>query len=228
MITTVFLDLDETIFDFHLCEHDAICDTMRFCGVEPTDELIARYSAVNLAQWKLLEKKIITRADVRLNRFEIFFGELGVKIDAHKVADYFENSLSSVCHFVRGAEELLPALHEKYRVYIATNGYVKTQTGRINAAGIEKYVDGVFISQAVGADKPSREYFDACAAAIPGFSRESAVIVGDSLTSDILGGINAGIKTVWFNHRENPPSDEIVPDYTITSLDELMPLLEKM
>ena len=228
MITTVFLDLDETIFDFHLCERDSICDTMRFCGVEPTDELIARYSAVNLAQWKLLEKKIITRSDVRLNRFEIFFGELGVKIDVGRVADFYENSLSKKCYFVRGAEELLPALHEKYRVYITTNGYIKTQTGRIAASGIEKYVDGVFISQQVGADKPSKEYFDACAAAIPDFSRGETVIVGDSLTSDILGGINAGIRTVWFNVRGNPPSDTIVPDETITSLDELLPLLEKM
>lgn len=228
MITTVFLDLDETIFDFHLCERDSICDTMRFCGVEPTDELIARYSAVNLAQWKLLEKKIITRSDVRLRRFEIFFGELGVKIDVGRVADFYENSLSKKCYFVRGAEELLPALHEKYRVYITTNGYIKTQSARIKTAGIEKYVDGVFISQAVGADKPSREYFDACAAAIPDFSRGKTVIVGDSLTSDILGGINAGIRTVWFNVRGNPPSDTIVPDETITSLDELLPLLEKM
>lgn len=228
MITTVFLDLDETIFDFHLCERDSICDTMKFCGVTPTDELIARYSAVNLAQWKLLEKKEITRADVRLNRFEIFFGELGVTIDTHKVADFYENSLSKKCYFVRGAEELLPALHEKYRVYITTNGYIKTQSGRIEASGIEKYVDGVFISQALGADKPSKEYFDACIEAIPDFSKENTVIIGDSLTSDVLGGINAGIRTVWFNHRGNPPSDTIVPDHTITDLGELMPLLEKM
>lgn len=228
MITTVFLDLDETVFDFLLCERDSICDTMRHCGVTPTDELIARYSAVNLSQWKLLEKKIITRADVRIRRFEIFFGELGVTIDAPEVADYYENSLTKKCYFISGAEKLLPALHEKYRVYIATNGYVKTQSGRIDAAGIKKYVDGVFISQAVGADKPSREYFDACFQSIPDFSRGEAVIVGDSLTSDILGGINAGIKTVWFNHRGNPPSDTIVPDATITSLDELLPLFEKM
>ena len=228
MIKTVFLDLDETILDFNKCERDAICDTMRHAGVAPTDELIAHYSAVNLAQWKLLEKKIITRAEVRLRRFEIFFREIGVSVDVGEIADYFENSLSKTCHFIDGAEALLPALHEKYRVYITTNGYIKTQTGRIKASGIEKYVDGVFISQAVGADKPSKEYFDACAAAIPDFSRGETVIVGDSLTSDILGGINAGIRTVWFNVRGNPPSDTIVPDETITSLDELMPLLERM
>lgn len=228
MIKTIFLDLDETVLDFHKCEYDAICDTMRHAGVEPTDELIAHYSAVNLAQWKLLEKKIITRADVRLRRFEIFFSEIGVPVDVDKIADYFENSLSTTSHFIDGAEALLPALHEKYRVYITTNGYTKTQSARIKTAGVDKHVDGVFISQEIGADKPSKEFFDRCIAQIPDFSRGETVVIGDSLTSDILGGINAGIRTVWFNHRGNPPSDTIVPDRVITSLGELLPLMERM
>lgn len=228
MIKTVFLDLDETILDFHKCERDAICDTMRHAGVAPTDELIAHYSAVNLAQWKLLEKKIITRAEVRLRRFEIFFREIGVSVDVGEIADYFENSLSKTCHFIDGAEALLPALHEKYRVYITTNGYTKTQSSRIKAAGVDKYVDGVFISQEIGADKPSKEFFDRCVAHIPDFSPDETVIVGDSLTSDVLGGINLGIRTVWFNVRDAKPSDTIIPDYTITSLDELLPIIEKI
>ncbi|MBR6050998.1 MAG: YjjG family noncanonical pyrimidine nucleotidase [Clostridia bacterium] len=228
MIKTIFLDLDETILDFHKCEREAICDTMRHAGVEPTEDLIAHYSAVNLAQWKMLEKKIITRAGVRLRRFEIFFREIGVSVNVGEIADHFENSLSTTCHFIDGAEALLPALHEKYRVYIATNGYTKTQSARIKASGVDKYVDGVFISQEIGADKPSKEYFDRCFAHIPDFSLDETIIVGDSLTSDVLGGINVGIKTVWFNHRGNPKSDEIVPDATITSLDELLPLLERI
>ncbi|MBR7083471.1 MAG: HAD-IA family hydrolase, partial [Clostridia bacterium] len=96
------------------------------------------------------------------------------------------------------------------------------------ASGVDKYVDGVFISQEIGADKPSKEYFDRCVAHIPDFSLGETVIVGDSLTSDVLGGINAGIKTVWFNVRDAKPSDTIIPDYTITSLDELLPLLERI
>lgn len=228
MIKTIFLDLDETILDFHKCEHDAICDTMRHAGVTPTDKLIAHYSAVNLAQWKLLEKKIITRSEVRVRRFEIFFSEIGVSVDVGEIADYFERSLSATCHFIEGAESLLPVLHEKYRVYITTNGYTKTQSARTKTAGIDKYVDGVFISQEIGADKPSKEFFDKCIARISDFSRENAVVIGDSLTSDILGGINSGIRTVWFNARGAEPSETIIPDYTITSLGKLLPLLEKI
>ena len=100
-----------------------------------------------------------------------------------------------------GAPELLEELYRKYRLYIVSNGTAKVQEGRIGSSGIAKYMDGIFISQILGANKPDKQFFDICFAEIPDFSLSETVIIGDSLSSDIKGGINAGITTVWFNPK---------------------------
>ena len=101
------------------------------------------------------------------------------------------------------------------------------QQARIERSGIGKYFDRIFISQQMGANKPAVEFFDACFRDIPGFSKEKAMIVGDSLTSDILGGKNAGIATCWYNPKGKPQNPDILPDFEIHSLPELLPLLEQ-
>ena len=99
---------------------------------------------------------------------------------------------------------------------------------RQKSAGISRYFGEIFISQRIGHDKPAREFFDACFARIPGFQRDKAVIIGDSLTSDIQGGKNAGVRTVWYNYRHKPADADIVPDYETDSLFGIPPLLERL
>ena len=127
-----------------------------------------------------------------------------------------------------GAEELLEALYGKYPLYIVSNGNLSVQEGRIASSGIAKYFGEIFISQQIGFDKPRKEFFDACFARIPGFDRERSIIVGDSLTSDIRGGINAGIKTCWYNPRGKAAREDIRPDYSIAELNELPGLLSEI
>ena len=227
MIKNVFFDLDGTIFDFHASEREAICETMAFHGVSPTDENVRIYSEVNISQWKLLELGQLTRPVLRVRRFELFFERLGIKADAEKAATMYENDLMTKCHYIPHAQEVLEKLHGKYRLYLATNGYERTQKGRIAASGIGKYFDRIFISQAVGYDKPVREYFERCFETIPDFSREQTVMIGDSLSSDILGANNAGISSVWFDKTGSPPVGAR-PDYTVRDLREIPPLLETM
>ena len=125
------------------------------------------------------------------------------------------------------AEQLLRELSSKYRLYLASNGAAAVQNPRLDDAGIRKYFQGIFISEEIGADKPSKAFFDACFAAIPNFRVEEAAMVGDSLTSDIRGGHNAGLRTVWFNCHGKEPRADIRPDYVIQNLSDLIPLLEK-
>lgn len=110
-------------------------------------------------------------------------------------------------------------------MFLLSNGNAKVQDGRLSSAGILPYFENVFISERVGADKPSREFFDRCTARIPGYAPEKALMVGDSLTSDILGGKNAGIPTCWMNPARKTAGN-IHPDYEIGSLSELPGLLE--
>ena len=225
MIKYIFLDLDDTILDFGRAEEEALKDTLLQFGVEPTRERMARYSAINKAQWKRLEKGEMTRDEVKLRRFEIFFEEMGVDCDAEAARIFYEKRLAIGHCFLAGAEEMLAALHGKYHLYIASNGTTSVQNGRIASAGIAPLFDEIFLSEALGAVKPQKEFFDACFAQIPDFDPAQAIIFGDSLTSDILGGINAGIKTCWFNLHRQDANPDIKPDFEVLELSEFVKLV---
>lgn len=217
----VLLDLDDTILDFHKAEYFAIKKTFDEIGIDSKDENIALYSRINQRFWEMLEKNLIDRQGVLVGRFNALFEELGISASAMETQRLYEHLLGIGHYFMPGAEELLEALDGKCRMFICSNGTAPVQAGRIESAGIEKYFEHIFISEKIGFNKPSREYFEACFAQIPDFDRERCMIVGDSLSSDILGGINAGIKTCWFNPKEKPVKDGINPDYEISKLEQL-------
>ena len=227
MIEFLFLDLDDTILDFHKAERLAIAKTIREFGVEPTEEVLERYHWINKWHWEQLELGLMTRAEVLVKRFAALFAELGATVDAAACAKAYEKNLSIGHYFLPGAEEAVDRLHKKYRLFLASNGTASVQKGRMTSANLYRFFETVFVSQEVGHNKPSREYFDACFARIPGFDPARAMIVGDSLTSDIKGGINAGIKTVWVNPDRKPCGD-IRPDYEIEALSQLEDLLEQI
>ena len=225
MIEFLFLDLDDTILDFHKAERIAISKTIREFGVEPTEEILNLYHGINKWHWEQLELGKLTRAEVLVNRFGVLFEKLGVVVDASGCAKAYESNLSQGHWFLPGAEEAVNALSKKYRLFLASNGTAVVQKGRMTSANLYRFFERVFVSQEIGHNKPSREYFEACFARIPGFDREKAMIVGDSLSSDIKGGINAGIKTVWVN-PEHKTCGETKPDYEIEYLSQLEALLE--
>ena len=227
MIEFLFLDLDDTILDFHKAEKIAISKTFREFGIEPTDEVLTRYSQINRHCWHQLELGLWDRETVLVQRFELLFAEYGIVQEGTPVARAYEKNLGIGHWFLPGAEEAVDALSKKYRLFLASNGTAVVQKGRMTSANLYRFFETVFVSQEIGHNKPSKEYFDACFAQIPGFDREKAMIVGDSLSSDIKGGINAGIKTVWVNPGHQDCGD-IRPDYEIEYLSQLEALLEGM
>ena len=228
MIEFVFLDLDDTILDFHMAEALALTDTLQVLGIEPTEERLALYSRINAAQWRRLEAGELTRPDVLTTRFDLFFDEIGVQRSSLDAQRAYEARLSKGHYFIDGALEMLEALSGDYALYLVSNGNLRVQEGRLKSAQIARFFHAVFISEQIGADKPNPLFFDRCFAQIPGFRRERAIIVGDSLTSDIRGGINAGIRTCWFNPHGKTADPEIPADYEIRSLKELKPLLRSI
>ena len=225
MIEFLFLDLDDTILDFKKAERVAIGKTIRNFGVEPTEEILTLYHKINKWHWEQLELGTMTRAEILVNRFAVLFRELGKEVDAPACAKVYEKNLATGHWFLPGAEEAVERLSKKYRLFLASNGTAVVQKGRMTSSNLYRFFETVFVSQEIGHNKPSKAYFDACFARIPGFDREKAMIVGDSLSSDIKGGINAGIKTVWVNPGHKS-CGEIKPDYEIEYLHQLEALLE--
>ena len=229
MIKYLFLDLDDTILDFKKAESIAIRRVMAEFGLEPTDALAARYSAVNDLHWKALERGEMTRDQVLSGRFAMFFGEQGIEVDAEKVARTYEQFLSQGHWFLPGAEETVKQkLFGRYKLYLASNGTAVVQKGRMTSADLYPYFEESFVSQELGHNKPSKEYFEAAFARIPGFDPAQCLMVGDSLTSDILGGKNAGLRTVWVNPYHKSAPEHLKPDYEIEFLADLPALLEEI
>lgn len=227
MFDILFLDLDDTILDFKKAERIAISATIRDFGVEPTEEVLSRYHVINKGQWEMLERGEKTRAQILVDRFDILFRELGVDVDAEKCARRYEHNLSQGHWFLPGAEEAVKSLHKRFRLFLASNGTASVQHGRMTSAGLYPWFEKVFVSQEIGFNKPSVDYFNACFAQIPDFDRSRCIMVGDSLSSDILGGINAGIATCWVALLNKDPG-AIRPDYRIESITQLEELLDSL
>lgn len=227
MIEFLFLDLDDTILDFHKAERLAVGKTLEQFGIRPTDEVLSSYHEINLRHWQMLERGELTREQVLVNRFGVLFETLGVTADPVLCARTYEHNLSIGHYFLPGAEEAVKRLHEKYRLFLASNGTASVQHSRLTSSGLYPYFEQVFISQKLGFNKPAKEYFDACYARIPDFDPKRALMVGDSLTSDILGGIHGGIATCWVN-PSHKKAEGILPDYEIESITQLEALLETL
>lgn len=228
MFVNLLFDLDDTLLDFHAAEKVAIEKTMTHFGISPTPELTALYSKLNLMQWKLLEQRKITRSEVKVRRFKLFFEQLGLSYTPQEAAAFYEEALSKGHFFMPGAKEVLDRLYGKYKLYLVSNGLEHVQKGRLESAGICRYFEKIFLSECIGYDKPDVRFFDECFKEIPDFSKEQTLIIGDSLSSDMTGGKNAGIFTVWFNPQNSENNSDVKPDMQIHSLDEIPSCFENL
>ncbi len=228
----VLLDLDDTILDFGIAEHEALKKSLADLDVDNSDPVLKRYSEINKLHWEMLERGEITRAQVLLGRFQVLLEELGREDKDSALAatlrDSYERNLSQGHWFIPGAEQMLEDLKGKYRLFLCSNGTPIVQEGRLKSSGIGPYFEKVFISETIGFNKPAKEYFDRCFEEIPDLDLSRCIIIGDSLSSDILGGINAGIRTCWFNPRFAENKKGIAPDYEIYKLSQVPILLENI
>ncbi len=224
----LLLDMDMTLLDFKKSEKAAFAGVMESLDLKFTEYDYSRFSHTNDELWKRLEKGLINREQLLACRFGIFSEDWGV--DSPRLNEMFINNLAGRNDWLPGAEDFLKALHGsgKYKVYIATNGPVFTVMGRINASGLEKYVDGIFISEKIGASKPSPKFFEYAFNEICDHDVSNYLLVGDRLSSDILGANNMGMDCVLFAHDgifpENTRGYKI--NYFAGSYKELQGLLE--
>ena len=209
--TLLLVDADDTVLDFKRCEHDALRNVLLQFGFPASDGIIAIYSEINDRMWKLLEKKEITKPDLRVRRFRDFLEQMHYPADAVQVADAYEAALSREHHLLPGAGEAAQKLSGKIPMYIITNGLEPVQKYRLAESGINGWFDGVFISGKIGAEKPSAAFFAAVERELGGLDRAHTLVIGDSLTSDIAGAVNAGLDSLWISRGKKAPAE---PKYT--------------
>ena len=218
--SVILFDVDDTLLDFPKTERAALCEAFMLSKIELDDEKIKVYQKINYELWRALERNEITRDELMVRRISDFADVYGFDIDAEKTAQDYLLALGSRVFFIEGARELLAALYGKVKLYIVTNGLACVQHSRYKLSGFDKIFDGMFISQEIGANKPDTRFFEYVAEHIDGFEKERALIVGDSQTSDIAGGIAFGIDTCWYSPSNARAKFE--PTYTVKSLSEVL------
>ena len=222
---TILLDIDDTILDFHECAKATILRASEDFGVTFTDEMLDFYMEQNAFLWGQYEKGIITREDIFRTRFPMLFKEYGYDVDGLEFENAFQKYFKTQYKFVNGAVEIVEYLSKKYDLYVASNSLLATQVSRLTSAGLYHHFKDLFVSDAIGHQKPTKEFFEGCFCKIPNFNREETIIIGDSLSSDIKGGCNVEIKTCWFNPKKQENTTEYKADYEITSLEEIKNIL---
>lgn len=223
--SVLLFDADDTLLDFKAAEKQALYSLFEDMGIPLDEERHARYSSHNTALWKKLEKGEITREDLLDIRFTSFFEKEGIIADGRYARyGYFEH-LSEKGILLPDAIEVLDRCREFARVYIASNGVASVQTKRFAVSGIDKHCDGVFISEYIGYQKPTAGFFEHCARVIPGFEKESTLMIGDSLSADILGGNNFGIDTCHISPKDVEYTS-VRPTFCVHGLDELMKYID--
>ena len=200
--TTLLFDADDTLLDFHKDERQALVKALTHFGVPVTEENIKIYSDINQGMWKQLEKGEITKPELKRTRFKKFFEAIGFVCDEDPltVNEYYLSLLSEGGNTLPGAVETVKTLHEEgYELHIITNGIAATQAKRLKRSGLLPYINEVFVSETIGYQKPRKEYFDAVLDNIIEKDKKKILVIGDSLTSDIQGAMNASLPCCWLN-----------------------------
>lgn len=217
------VDADDTLFDFSRTERDAIngvFDTLP-CDVPPA-ELKERYHRINKQLWKEVELGTMTTRVLRSERFQRLFDELSLPFSGTEYGEQYIDLLKQGAWLLDGAEEFCRRASAVAPVVIVTNGIADVQRARIDRSPIREFLSGIIISEEVGAGKPDPRMFDAAFRCVHRTDRSGAVMIGDSLTSDILGGFQYGIDTCWVNPAGLPNTLDRQPTMTVSSVADFL------
>ena len=225
----LLFDLDHTLLDFDAAEDVALTQLLKEEGVTDIQAYKDYYIPMNKSLWKDLELKKITKQELVNTRFSKMFSHFGIEKDGVYLAERYQFYLAQQGQVFSGAMELLDSLIDRgYELYAATNGITTIQTGRMAQSGLAPYFNQVFISEQLQTQKPDALFYEKKGQQIAGFSKEKALMIGDSLTADIQGGNNAGIDTIWYNPHHLENHTQAQPTYEVDSYQALLELLDKL
>lgn len=216
--STLLFDIDDTILNFDLSEKQALNKLFANLNKPLTPEIMAYYQQLNQHLWQQYERGEISRQELLDTRFTLLFKHFGEDLNGKLIEKTYRNYLAEGHDPIPGAKQLVTTLGNQHELYLVTNGIANTQERRIREAGLAPYFENLFISERIGARKPEKAFFDYVAQHIPNFDRHQSLVIGDSLTSDILGARTYGLDSVWFNPQHQSNQTTTKPTYEIDQL----------
>ncbi len=225
MIKYIFIDIDDTLIDFHKSAEVSIKNMLSEQNIPCPEDIMIKYRKVCDPLWHKVEKREITLKRLQEIRWQMVFRELGV--DYNPEIDYeqkYRENLAKTVFEIEGSSELLEYLSKKYTVCAASNSHYFQQIKRLKLAGFDKYITHLFTSNEVGAEKPYKDFFSGCFEKLGNPSKDEVVMIGDSLSADVDGAFEFGIKSIWFNKNKSEIKSERA-DYTVLNLKEIMEIL---
>ena len=225
MIQTVFLDIDNTLLDFNECANVSAGKAFRDLNLDYHDGVFPVFTEENDKLWLKIEKGTITREELHRIRWQLIFDRLQIDADGTLMEKLFLRYIEESLVLMDGALDLLTYLSSKYTVCLASNAPEQQQLNRLARTPILPLVDHVFLSETLGAAKPEKAFWDACFANLADGTPESSIMIGDSLSADISGSIDYGMKTCWFNPNHLPAPESNKIDYIVHSLAEIQDIL---
>lgn len=223
----LLFDADGTLFDFEKAQEQALVNTFKHLRLNFKKHYYQSYHDINLVLWQRYERGEIRQHKIPYQRFHNFFEQNNILADAQKASELYLEYLSREHDLIDGAEDLIKKLAGDFKMVLITNGLKSVQRPRFLNAVITPYFEEIIISEEVGCAKPQPEIFDLTFERIDFPLKEKVVIIGDNPGSDILGGIQYGIDSCWYNPNDQKLQNGIVPTYEIKNYDELLEILKK-
>ena len=222
MITTILWDVDGTLLDFHYSQRHALKKCFETAGLTFSEEILNRYSQINDDYWRQLELGEITKAQLLNGRFISLFDEFHIEgIDVEAFRKEYQYWLGNIFEYIDDSLNICKSLQGKVKQYVITNGVSSTQRTKLTLAGFAQVMNGIFISEEIGTPKPGEAFFQEVLRSIEEDDKQKILVIGDSLSSDIKGGVNAGLKTCWFRPEGKKNGTMWQADFEISDLHEV-------
>lgn len=222
---TILFDIDDTLIDFDIDQKTAFKEAVKKIGYVCNDKMYEDYNKINLSMWEELNLGKMTLNDVFVNRFSVFFKKYGIKYDELEFNKILTDMFQKTGTLIKGVKETLDKLVNNYELAVISNGPKDQQYHRLKNADISKYFSKFFISEEIGYNKPDKRFFDIVFKNIDNKEKSKILIVGDSITSDIIGGKQVGVDTCLYNIRNKENKTNIKPEYEIENFEELLQIL---
>ena len=222
----LIFDADGTLFDFEKSEFSALKKAfLKFNLFFDKNVHLGYYKKLNFEIWSEFEDGKISAEDLKQERFRRYNEQFNLGIDPILFSDAYLEYLSEAAFLLDGAEELLTELSNKFEMILLTNGLTRVQNKRFEKAKMSRFFKKIIISEEVGFKKPQKEIFELALNDIQHNNKNDILMIGDNLRSDILGGINFGVDTCWYNPRNQDGSNEIIPTFRATTFLELLKII---
>ncbi len=222
---TILFDIDDTLIDFKVDQKIAFMKAMNEIEEKCTEEMYEDYNDINLSLWEELNKGNIALEELFLKRFKIFFDKYEIKQDEAEFNNILNKMFQDTGTPIKGVRETLDKINNIYELVIVSNGPKDQQYHRLKNANFLKYFSKIFISEEMGYNKPDKKYFDIVFSNIKNKEKSQILIVGDSISSDIIGGKKVGIDTCWYNINNKENNTGIKPEYEIKNFEELLQIV---